>query len=309
MSETETQGADKAGQSTEATTEENRSSGGAGQSTEATTKENRSSGDQTTDPFAQTLASLDDELRSHVEKSGYKDVADIIRSNLAAEKMLGARGQMVSVPQKGRAEDPNAWLHVDRALGVPEDGNYGEFRPAEGELALSKEQLAAADKAMHAAGATPAARNAALAAFHELNQKAIKDAENAWAEDLATSSKEVQRELGAAYAVKMQKAERGLAGVPGAEAFEQLMQDAKLSDHPHYLRLKAELAELREEGEAPERGGQKDRRGGTLQPDEAMRQIKAKEQDQAFMARYLKGDPDATEEMTRLYSFAYPKSS
>lgn len=208
---------------------------------------------------------------------------------------------MLRLPKQTREENPGAWRDVDKALGVPDDGKYADFKPAKGELRASPEQLAKFDAAMAKAGAGAAQRNAALAAFHEINTEVVT-ALNA---EKAQAVTELQGKWGVKYQAKVQAADGALNGIDGADDFNALMDRFGLADHPHVTQVMAALAEARgEDGATPVNKGAATTQitNGVAQmtPKDAQARLAQLEGDKAFMDRYLNGEPAAIEEYLAL---------
>lgn len=218
------------------------------------------------------------------------------------ERMVGAdKGRVALLPKEGRAENPGAWAEVDRALGVPADGKYGEFKPTQGALAATPEQLAKFDEYAYRAGATPAARNAALEAFHAINRDVMADVEAARNQSKADADAANKQLWGHAYTRKMAAAENALANVDGAKEFDDILKSMGLNDHPAYARVKAAIADLRSEDGAPNNG--EANAGGAGQqftPDAALAERAKLEGDEAFMKRYNSGEDAAIRQMLAL---------
>lgn len=222
-----------------------------------------------------------------------------MRSDLLTRQHVGAdKNTILKVPLQPRHENPGAWADVDKALGVPADGKYPEFKPAGGELAAAPEQMTAFDKAMHSAGVPAYARNAALQAFHDINKSVREQIAAAENQEKAQAVAALQQKWGAAFAQKTQAAANGLKGVDGAAELDQLLKQYGLDDHPAVIRMKAGVADLRAESGGLDKGQQQTQ--GQLTPDEAVKKRNALEADQAFMKRYNGGDDDAIREMLRV---------
>lgn len=249
---------------------------------------------------AWSIEKLDGEAKSYIEKNGHKDLASLISDAQKTRALLGAdKASVLRVPKEGRAENPSAWRDVDAALGVPEDGDYGEFKPSTGELQATDDQIKAFDAAMAKAGAPKAARNAALDAFHEINAAVRAEYEAAQSEELAAAAKDLQRAWGVAYPEKERAAATALNDLDGEKEFGELLGRYGLDKHPIVTRVKAAIAGLRAEAGAPT-GGDAPAAGATLTPDEAKAKRDALYGDDAFMKRYKNGEEGALKQMLAL---------
>jgi hypothetical protein len=256
-----------------------------------------SDGTATTDPFAAAISGLDADLKSHVEKRGYKDLAGLIRSDMHGQQLLGAdKASVLKIPATSRADNPSLWADVDKALGVPQDGKYPEWKPASGELAASPEQLSYFDAKMVAAGVPGYARNAALEAFQELNQQASADNAGAVQSEKAEGAQALQREWGVAYPFKLTAAGNALTGIEGRDQFDALMTRYGLQDHPTVMKVLAGVAEKLGESGVPT-GGEAKHDQGALTPAEAEAKRAQLLADKAFMERYNGGDKAAIQQM------------
>lgn len=225
-----------------------------------------------------------------------------MRSDIATRQLVGAdKASVLRLPKQARSENPGAWRDIDKALGVPEDGKYADYKPAKGELRATADQLAKFDGVMHKAGVPGYARNAALEAFHEINTSII-EAINA---EKAQAVIKLQGEWGVKYPAKALAAESALDGIDGADEFTALMDRFGLGDHPHVTRVLAAIADARgEDGLPANKGADKgfnvvDNKA-QLTPAAAQAKIAALEADESFMKRYLAGETSAINEMLAL---------
>lgn len=250
------------------------------------------------------METLDDAEKQHIAKNGYKDFKSLVRSDISTRQLVGAdKATVLRLPGQPRGENPGAWRDIDKALGVPEDGKYPDFAPASGKLSASPEQLSAFDKSMHAAGVPPYARNAALSAFHDINQGVVTALNREKAEAIA----KLQGEWGVKFAAKTQAADAALDGVAGADEFDALLDRYGISDHPAVTKVLASIAEARAEDGAPiNKGDGRDVKivNGKAQmtPAEAQVKLSSLEADEGYMKRYLAGGVTEMNEILALYA-------
>lgn len=241
-------------------------------------------------------------MKDYVAKNGYKDVASVIRSDMATRQLVGAdKAKIFRMPGQARGENPGAWKDIDKALGVPEDGKYADYKPAKGELRATAEQLAKFDAIMHKSGAPAYARNAALEAFHEINNS-VFEALNV---EKAQALTKLQGEWGVKFPAKALAAESALDKIDGADEFGALLEQYGLADHPAVTRVLANIAELRGEDGAPiNKGdpGQTPIVNGKAQMTkaEAQAKISSLEANDDWMKAYLAGDIAKQNEMLAL---------
>lgn len=253
---------------------------------------------------------MPDDLKAHVSKAGYQDLAALVRSDMSVQALVGADAStLLRLPSQTRAENPGAWADVNKALGVPADGKYAEFTPANGKLAVGEAELATFDSALAQAGATPDVRNASLQVFHDLNQKAMADQAQAMALERQEHQQALSAEWGMMAPVKLGMTEQALDGMKWGSSLMALLDRHGYKDHPIVLGALAEIAEMRGEAGAPPGGGQEGGPQGAMTPDQAQQAIAAKQGDAAFMLRYNTGDQAAIDEMKALYMAAHPAMS
>ena len=183
----------------------------------------------------------------------------------SVQRMIGVKaggGTVAQVPSVSRDADPEGWAALDKALGVPADGKYGEFKPETGNLLASAEQVGALDKAMHAAGATPAARDAALKAYHEMASAQEKALDDAWTKEVSEGNTKLKSEWGDKFDANLKIADRALEDHLGDD-FVTLMKDSKLADHPILRATGWALAQKFAEGGPPPQGDTRETGGLT----------------------------------------------
>lgn len=271
---------------------------GGTQTTQTTTS---SSGTETPFDFGQAISGLDKPLQDYVVKNGYKDLAGLVRSEMETRQMLGAdRATLLSIPKASRADDPQAWAQVDQVMGVPKDGKYPEWKPAEGQLGASPEQLSKLDAALHKVAATPAQRNAALQAYSELATEAKAAIEEAKAQEKQTHAQALQREWGMLSNVKTAAALGMFESAPGGREAKALLEREGLADHPIILKMMQGYAEAVAEDGALDQGDPQKGGKSTMTKAEAEAEKSRLQNDQAFIARYNSGDMQAVNQMLKL---------
>lgn len=253
-----------------------------------------------TDPFA---AVARDDLKAWIAKSGYKSVEDAVYSDMHKSTLLGLdRQRVLKIPND--ANDAEGWKSVRAALGVPETPEgYGKFQPATGALSLSEPDLAAFDKAMHAAHASPAQRAAALNFYHEASAREERAMSEAYAADVSKGLGELKAEWGAAFEQNITAGEAAAKAVLG-DRFMAFLKSAGVDDHPEAKRAFFAVAKaIAEDGNlkglAPSRGA--------LTPAEAQAEIAKINADPAL---FDANHPDHSRLLARrneIYKLAYPE--
>ena len=241
--------------------------------------------------FKAMIAALPEEVRGTISGANYDSFEAMARSYQSAKSLIGAdKATVLRVPTGEAAADPANWQPVYEALGVPADGQYAEWKPAEegGKLPLSPEAVSELDKALAAKGVTQAGRDAGLQFFADQVAKAEKEVTDALNAEKAQGAVANQQLWGAKTPQMLAAAEQGLTGVDGADEFVKLMKDTQLYDHPAFVRVRASLAMMRAEDGAPLKGDGKPV-ASALTPAEAKAKISALQSDKAWVERYKNG--------------------
>ena len=84
--------------------------------------------------FTALIETLAPEHKAHIEKAGYKDLASLVNTDIAAQQRLGRNPADLLVKPTGTFEDnPDGYLEVMRTLGAPADkSGYGDPPQLEG---------------------------------------------------------------------------------------------------------------------------------------------------------------------------------
>jgi hypothetical protein len=263
-------------------------------STQETTQTTSSSSQaETNDPFAEIA---DPALKSYIEGAGHKSLESLAADAMSANQMIGAKaggGNVVQVPSVERAADPQAWAAFDKASGVPDDGQYSEFKPETGNLLLSSDQLSTLDKNLHAVGATPSMRDAALKSYHEMAATAQEAEDKAWNTEVTAGNTKLKAEWGDDFDKNIKLADRAMEDNFG-EDFAKLMKDGQFNEHPILRAAGFKLAMLTAEAGPPPAGDK--RQTGAMTKAEAETELAKIESSQAFLA----GDPAAAARRVQL---------
>lgn len=262
------------------------------------------------DPFAAAIAALPEAQREHVSKAGYKSIEDLINSDMSLQTMLGGdRSRLARVPEKSRAEDPQGWAEYDKVSGVPTSPEgYGDYKPATGNAMVTSDQLRAFDEKILSAGATPAARQAALDAFHELSMQEAQAADAATAADHKEWDDKLKAEWGAAYPQKIAAAEAARHHIDPDGELHKMMTDMGFEKHGLYQRALARIADMVAEGGTMPNGEIPANGGGAMTPAAAMSALSEFEarNNAALMDAANPDHKRIVQERDRLMALAYP---
>ena len=234
----------------------------------------------------------DAELRGWAANKGFPGLTEALESHRNLEKLLGSD----KAPLPRDENDKEGWERIHKALGRPDDpAAYGlerlenvdpQFAGEAGnwfkEIGLNPKQAGVLAERWQA---FVAGREAAERQRYEV-----------------TSAQEVaalQGEWGAAFDANVELARRAARQFGVHEALPALERALGAKGLMSFLhRVGSGLSEDSYEAGAPAKGF-------SLSPDQARARIDALKQDQAFGARYLARDAEATSEMERLHRIAF----
>jgi len=241
------------------------------------------------------------EVLAFVKAAGHQSVESLASDAMSANQMIGVKsggGTVVQVPKLDRAADPDGWKAFDAAIGVPENGQYGEFKPETGNLMVSNDQIGILDRNMADAGASPEARDAALKTYHEMAAANTAAEEEAWKQDCAPGNLKLKTEWGDKFDQNTKIADRAFEDALGQE-FSNFMKSTGINDHPILRAAGYKLAELTAEGGMPTPGNVMPGAGVTR--DQAQAEINKIETNPNF----LKGDPKLNARRVQLYEIVH----
>ena len=237
----------------------------------------------------------DADLRGYVQTKGFKDPASLAESYRNLEKLQGVpQDRLLKLPEK--SDDP-AWEQIHARLGRPEKPEGYEFK-VEGDEAFAKRMSEAMFKAgvpKSAAKALEGEWNGYVADLIKQDEEARKQADQVemnalrtkWGGDFDANS-EMARRAGREFGLG--EAEfKAIESAMGAGKFLELFQ-----------RIGAKLGEPKSfDGGA---GGGGNTFGMTREA--AQSRIRALSADSEWTAKYLSGNVEAKDEMTRLQKIA-----
>lgn len=264
-----------------------------------------------TRPLAERLP---EKIRSEPYFKDIKSIDDLAEKAFNQAKMIGRDpNTLFSIPAK---DDKEGLGKIYNALGRPETADkYAIPKRADGKDYGPED--AAFQKAilpkLHEIGMTQAQVEQLVPVWNEINASATTAQTAKWDADAAKSNEALRGEWGSAYDQRMQDAAAALEHYFPKEIVDELNKASRdgstvLGDNQFLARGLAKIgAQLREDGliGKGEGGGQ-----GSLAPDEAKQQIRAKMADAEFLKPYRDkshaGHADAVAEMERLFKQAYP---
>ncbi len=150
-------------------------------------------------------AALDDDLRAHVEKNGYRDAAAVVKADMHAQRLLGT--ERLPIPPEG--EDLKTWDGW-RHLGVPDEADgYAFERPEMPEgLAYDEELETVFRTAAHDLKLAPWQAQGLLEAFARYQGETFCAAARDGEADTRTLEEALRGDWGAAYEANLDVARR-----------------------------------------------------------------------------------------------------
>ncbi len=221
-----------------------------------------------------------------------------------AQKLVGLdKANVLRVPYGDRTMDAEGWAAVDRAIGVPENPDgYGQFQPPTGNLTLQAEQVTAFDARMHAAGASSAARNAALEAYHEMSAESEQRHEEAYSTEVTQGMAALKQEHGANLDPLVKAGEAAALAVLG-QGYIDFIKSCRIDDHPQVMGAYIKLAQaVQEDGLTLPGGGAPT----SETPQQAKAKIAELQKDPAYMNANDVNHVRVINEIQRLFEVAYP---
>jgi hypothetical protein len=211
-------------------------------------------------------AGLDAPAKEYLAANGYKSVADLTKSAMHLQQMMGApAAEVFRLPK-----DPNdaaAWEPIWNALGRPPEATGYSIKPDD-KIGLDGPLLEGFLDAMHKAGAPDRFVAAAGAWFAQTQTQQAQDMQAAL-DGLAEEAKAtLTKEWGGAYEQKV-AAGNALIREHAGEEFSRFLQETGLATNVHWCRFVDKIAGLvGNPGAIPGEPG-RDTRGGAQTPAEA----------------------------------------
>lgn len=318
--QTETQTQSSSGTQTE--TQETSTILGGAQSTSETRTDTTAS--ETTTPektdapnWAALVASLPKDQQDFLAARGHDKhtLEELIGGYQAAHRFTGMdKAELVRRPRESREDDPQGWAAFDKAMGVPEDGKYGEYAPPEGvPNNVPDEVLTKLDAFLHQQGgaaATPETRTAVLNFYNTLAQEESAKAETAYKTQVEQGLTELKTKWGDQYEPRVKAAIQTLRQFDDKPAegqkvgpLTQLLNETGLGDDPRMIAFMSRVAEATAEGGLDATGSPGSMTGMT--PEAASKRIQQIEATEGFWAGLLPNHKDLVNERAELMKIAH----
>ena len=183
---------------------------------------------------------IPEDIRQHPSLSPIKDVENLARSYVNAQRLIGAD----KVPMPVNPTDEDLDRIYDR-LGRPESPDKYGISP-DGNILTEERATEYADIA-HKLRLTPDQAQGVLDYYRSVAENDITSMTNANAQALEQSAAELQAEWGDNYDAKMQSAQKVVDQFEAGNIMEmQLADGTKLGNHPEVIRAFAKIADFRQ---------------------------------------------------------------
>jgi hypothetical protein len=164
--------------------------------------------------------SLPDELKNDSAISTYSDIAQLVKSHIHAQKMIGK--DKIPVPGEGASEQD--WETVFNKLGRPDSPDKYELKLPEG--APADDPMIKGFKALaHKSGILPKQAQAVMGWMVEANQNAAKAMAAQRDNELQNGIATLKREWGPAFDRELSRAERAVTEFGGQQLHEVLKNE------------------------------------------------------------------------------------
>ena len=183
---------------------------------------------------------IPEDIRQHPSLSPIKDVENLARSYVNAQRLIGA--DKIPMPVNPTDEDLD---RIYSKLGRPESPDqYGIA--ADGNVLTEQEANAYADIA-HKLRLTPDQANGVLEYYRSTVQNGVEQLNTANEKAMEDAASSLQAEWGVDYDAKIQSAQRAVDQFEAGSIMEmQLADGTKLGNHPDIIRAFAKIADFRQ---------------------------------------------------------------
>jgi hypothetical protein len=211
---------------------------------------------------------LPDDLKGVKDLEKYKDLTSVLRSNVHAQKMIGAD----KVPIPGKDAKPEDWNNVWNKLGRPETPDKYDLKalaPLDKSIPYDYDGEKAMVAKMHALGMTQSQVAGLLSEYRGSVGGSYGTVTKQQADAQAAQADAIRKEYGQAFTEKMTHAENFALDLLGEEAGMKLLTDNRTN--PEFIRLLVKASEATREDSSAR--GKSTGLDGALTPAEAKAEI------------------------------------
>lgn len=248
-------------------------------------------------------ANLTDMQKGMLESKGFKELGTLVDSYGNLEKLKGVPAeQLVQIPQKAMADDPEAWSAYFSKLGRPEKAEEYDLKFPDGEKADEK-LVGWAKDTFHNLGLSKKQGEGFIEKWNEYVTNMAAETTEASKHQAMEAETQLKTKWGLAYAKNKQVAENAAKqfGVD-AENFSKIASAMGTTQAVEFFHKVGAAM-----GEGNFITGDSTQ-AGLKSPEAAQYEINQLMNDKDFGKKLIDGDLDATSKWDRLHKMAYPQS-
>lgn len=185
------------------------------------------------------LQMIPEELREHSSLSSIKDVENLARSYVNAQRLIGA--DKIPLPHNPTDEDLD---NIYSRLGRPENAE-GYSIEADGQI-LNEEAVSGYKDVAHKLRLTPEQASGVLEYYKAVSLGSMEQMQASQSESMAKVETELKSEWGDAYESKVTAAANVVREFASTDMLDmQLADGTKVGNHPEFIRAFAKIADFR----------------------------------------------------------------
>jgi hypothetical protein len=240
---------------------------------------------------------LPEDMRGEASLKMIKDIPNLAKSYLNAQKMVGA--EKIAIPGKHASEQD--WKQVFAKLGVPETVDKYEFKAPEG---FNPEIMGKFKEIAHGAGILPQQAEKLVNFYQDLNKNASESNLTQQKAKMEEGVTALRKEWGNAFDQEVEVAKAGLQSF-GDDNFKKFLDESGLKSHPEMVKLFNRLGKATGEQGIKGQGTS----GFSLAPQAAQAQINSIKSDPShpYWNDGHQGHKSAVSEMQKLFQQANPE--
>lgn len=198
-------------------------------------------------PWFEKVEGISDDNKEYLKRVGVKDLDGALAHGRNAEKKLGIPADRVlMLPDVGYDQDPEAWKDVVAKLGgVPDSPEGYAFKGADKIFGDNTERLKTVQEGFAKRGVPVPFAEAAIGVYEDLAAQEMEAQKLRGEAAASEATGALKKEWGAAFDDKVEAA-RGVLE-DESDAFADFLTENGLNNHPHIIKLLAEVGEARAE--------------------------------------------------------------
>ena len=247
------------------------------------------------------LKGADDVTVGYVQNKGWTEPNQLLDGYRNLEKLLGADKANNSVIIPRGDADPKEWAAVYEKMGRPSGADgYKVELPKGGDAGLHSQVMAK----MHELGLSKAQGESLANWYNGLGTEALQAQETQRNQAFQADDLAVKAEWGQAYTQNLAQAQQAARGL-GLDA-DSIDKMSESLGHKATMQLLQKIgSRMGEDSFVTGEGTEKF--GNALTPGQAKSEIQSLMSDKDFTKKYLSGDVQSKERMSKLHQFAFPE--